>query len=218
MANYFSEVNFFVQCTKSFLSYLLRKKQVSTLEALGVICTLTGIYYAAYGKIIAWPLQIMASLFYIWIFFTVHLFAETLLQGIYVVLAVYGWWAWSSGVKKHTPFTVTLLSKSQWIRINLLGLLLTGIIAQFQIHFLPTDVPYLDSFIFVFGLLAQWMQAAKKIENWLYWIIVDISAAGIYWHKNLPLSAGLYLILAVIALKGWRQWHRHYYPVSKLGS
>ena len=189
---------------------------MSILEAIGVICTLVGVYCAAYGKVIAWPLQMAASLIYSWVFFTLHLFGETLLQGIYIVLAIYGWSAWKIAAAKPTPFKVTFLSKSQWILLNLLGLLLTGIIGQFQLYFLPTDVPYIDSFIFVFGILAQWMQASKKIENLPYWIILDIIAAGIYWDKNLRLTAGLYLILAALALHGWIQWHRHYYRASRL--
>jgi len=38
----------------------------------------------------------------------------------------------------------------------------------------------IDSGIFVFGLLAQWMQARKKIENWPFWIVLDLIAAGVY--------------------------------------
>jgi nicotinamide mononucleotide transporter len=186
---------------------------MSLLEGVGAVCTLVGIYYATHGKVIAWPFQLGSSLIYTQLFFTAHLFAETLLQGLYAVLAVYGWWTWSSKVEK--PIYITRLSFWQWLIINLFGLALTGIIAKFQLHFLPTDVPYLDAFICVFGLLAQWMQTAKKIENWLYWVILDIIAAGIYWHKNLQLTAGLYLILAALALKGWIQWYRHYLHASK---
>lgn len=183
---------------------------MSVLEIIGVISTLAGICFAARGKIIAWPLQILASIIYTWLFFSARLFGEMLLQGIYVILAFYGWWVWTTGRQRNKTFAVTRLTRRQWIGLNTAGIILTLAIARFQVHFLPTDVPYLDSFIFVFGLLAQWMQAGKKIENWPYWIILDITAAGIYWHKDLALTAGLYLVLAMLALHGWIKWQRDY--------
>ncbi len=73
---------------------------------------------------------------------------------------------------------------------------------------MPTDVPYLDSTLFVFGLIAQWMQARKQIENWPYWIVLDVIGAGVYIHKALYLTAVLYLVLAALAAWGWRQWRR----------
>ena len=184
---------------------------MGTLEIIGSILTLAGIYLAAQGKITAWPLQLIASVLYTWVFFTVHLFGEALLQLIYAFLSLYGWWMWLSDKKIATHFTVSYLTLKQWSMINLMGMAFTFLIAQFQFHFLPTDLPYLDSFILVFAFIAQWMQAVRKIENWLYWVLLDIIAAGIYWHKDLQLTAALYLALAVIAIRGWVQWHQHYH-------
>ncbi|XZG69773.1 nicotinamide riboside transporter PnuC [Chitinibacteraceae bacterium HSL-7] len=174
-------------------------------EIIGFILTLTAIWLAARGHVLTWPLQLAASLLYVWLFFAFNLFGEATLQGVYAILAVYGWWCWHRR-QDVASLPVGRLSRRQWLGLNLLGVTLTLAIAQMQIHFLPTDVPVLDSSVFVFGLLAQWMQARKKLENWLYWIVIDLVAAGIYAYKALYVTALLYVLLAGIAVWGWRSW------------
>lgn len=185
---------------------------MSNLEIIGFVTTLLGIWLATRGHVLTWPLQLVASLLYVYLFLDAHLFGESVLQFIYAVLAIYGWWSWQHKPVSETGSTRSLpisqMSRREWVWINLLGVACTAGVATMQVHFLPTDVPVLDSAIFVFGLLAQWLQARKRIENWLYWIVLDTVAAGVYWHKSLQLTALLYLILAALAAWGWWQWRR----------
>lgn len=182
---------------------------ITVLEIAGTLCSLGGIYFATQGRRLAWPLQIIGSTIYLPLFWETHLFAQGILHLFYMGLGVYGWFNWRPSDASSKAFIVSRLSRAQWIYLNLLGILATVAIGQLQTHFLPADIPYLDSSILVFGLIAQWMQAAKKIENWGYWIILDTVAAIIYWYKGLFLVAGLYMIYTWIALYGWRHW-RHY--------
>ena len=69
-------------------------------------------------------------------------------------------------------------------------------------------LPYWDAFILVFSLIAQWLQARKKLENWPGWLVVNTVAVGVYWVKDLRLTAGLYVIFWLLALWGWREWQR----------
>lgn len=179
---------------------------MDALEIIGFVLTLLAIALATRGHILTWPMQIIASLLYVYLFLSVNLFGESALQLIYAGIAGYGWLNWRK--KTESRFLVTQLSKKEWLLINALGLTLVFAVAQLQVNFLPTDVPYLDSTVFIFGLLAQWMQAQKKIENWLYWIVLDLISAGIYWYKDLHITAVLYLILTGLACFGWMQWRK----------
>lgn len=183
---------------------------MTLVEIAGTLSSLGGIYFATQGKRIAWPLQIIGSTVYLPLFWEVHLFAQGVLHLFYIILGIYGWYNWRPLDIFPQSFAVSRLSRTQWIYLNVTGILATGLIGQLQIHFLPADIPYLDSSILVFGLIAQWMQAAKKIENWGYWIILDTVAAAIYWYKELYLIAALYMIYTFIALYGWRKWLHHY--------
>ena len=181
---------------------------MNAIEILGFIFSLSGIGLATREHVLTWPLQIAASLLYVVLFVQVNLFGESLLQLAYAVIAAYGWCHWRKGASSNTQLSIRRLSRKEWCYINLFGLAALLGVAQFQIQFLPTDVPYLDSSIFVFGLLAQWMQAQKRLENWLYWIVLDLVCAGIYAYKALFLTAVLYLILTALAWLGWQQWRR----------
>jgi nicotinamide mononucleotide transporter len=56
------------------------------------------------------------------------------------------------------------------------------------------------------SLLAQWMIAKKKIENWIIWIIADLIYVGMYIYKDLYLTAFLYFIFILLAIKGYFDW------------
>ena len=72
----------------------------------------------------------------------------------------------------------------------------------------PSVLPWWDAFILVFSLIAQWLQARKKLECWPGWLLVNTVAIGVYWAKDLRLTTGLYVIFWVMALWGWREWRR----------
>ena len=56
------------------------------------------------------------------------------------------------------------------------------------------------------------MVAQKLLENWLYWIVIDLASIGLYLSRDLALTAALfagYVILAWLGYRTWRiQWHQ----------
>jgi nicotinamide mononucleotide transporter len=69
-------------------------------------------------------------------------------------------------------------------------------------------LPHPDAFILVFSVLAQWLQARKRLESWLGWIAVNVIAVGVYASRGLLLFAGLYAVFLVLAVVGYRAWRR----------
>jgi len=61
---------------------------------------------------------------------------------------------------------------------------------------------------FGLSLVAQWLMARKRLENWHFWIAVDIVAIGVYLYKGLYLTSGLYAIFLVLCILGIRNWLR----------
>lgn len=182
---------------------------MSIVEMIGFILTLVAIALAARAHVLTWPLQLVASLLYVGLFLQYNLFGEATLQGVYAVLAIYGWWQWRGGAHA-APEPIRYLSRQEWLWLNSVGIVITAAVSTLQIHFLPTDVPVLDSSIFVFGLIAQWMQAKKRMENWPYWIVLNLLASGVYAYKTLYVTAVLYVLLAILAVWGWRNWRKQW--------
>lgn len=48
----------------------------------------------------------------------------------------------------------------------------------------------------------------KWIGNWLLWIIADVLYIGLYIHKELYLTAALYVLFLTLCIVGWVQWRR----------
>ena len=70
------------------------------------------------------------------------------------------------------------------------------------------DLPYLDSSLTSFSLVAQFYQTRKWIENWILWIAVDVIYVGMYIYKQLYLTAGLYGVFVILATLGYAEWRK----------
>src|SRR5450759_1534111 len=73
------------------------------IEVFGAV---TGIIYVILEirqNIWLWPVGIVTSAVYIWIFFTCKFYADMSLQGYYLVISVMGWYWWrrGTGLKKE---------------------------------------------------------------------------------------------------------------------
>jgi nicotinamide mononucleotide transporter len=71
-------------------------------------------------------------------------------------------------------------------------------------------LPLLDAVTTVMSFTAMALMAQKRIESWIYWIVVDVVAIGLYYVKDVRFLSVLYVILLGIAINGWRYWHRAY--------
>jgi nicotinamide mononucleotide transporter len=56
------------------------------------------------------------------------------------------------------------------------------------------------------SVFATWLVARKVLENWLYWIVLDSAAAGLYWSQGLYATALLFVLYSAIAVQGYRSW------------
>ena len=68
--------------------------------------------------------------------------------------------------------------------------------------------PWWDAAVAMGSVAAQILLAQRRIENWLVWIAVDVLAIGLYWSRDLHLTAGLYGLFLVMCIFGWFEWRR----------
>ena len=60
------------------------------------------------------------------------------------------------------------------------------------------------------SFVAMFLMAQKRIESWVYWIIVDAIGIVLYHTKNVQFVALLYVVLLLIAISGLLSWIRSY--------
>ena len=74
--------------------------------------------------------------------------------------------------------------------------------------FTDSTVPFWDSLTTALCIMAYWMLSRKYVEQWLVWLAVDVVTVGLYLYKDIPLTAGLYLLYSALAVAGYRRWLR----------
>ena len=186
---------------------------MSSGDIIGTVLGVIGVWVMIRQNIWGWPVGLVQVAVYAWVFFDAKLYSDTILQAAFFLIQAYGWWHWVRGVKDRAAsgqvvLPVTRLSGATiavWIAV---GAGLTVAWGFFMHRTTDAALPWWDAFILVFSLIAQWLQARKNIENWPAWVVVNTVAIGVYWAKDLRLTSGLYLILWVMALWGWRAWAR----------
>jgi nicotinamide mononucleotide transporter len=131
------------------------------------------------------------------------------LQAYYVVVSIYGWinWTRSSG-KGELPVAVWPVTRHLAAIAVLTALsLVTARLITFGI---VDDWPLLDSLTAWFSLFATWLQARARLENWLYWIVIDVLLAFIFYAQQKYWLALLNLLFIVIAASGFIAWRRRF--------
>ncbi len=184
---------------------------MSFLELCAVAFGLVSVYLSTRENIWSWPTAIVNVALYALLFRREKLYADMGLQVVYLVLSFYGWYEWLYGGEHRTTLHVSRITPRQtpvFLAIGTICSLALGTLLQ---RSTDAALPYLDSTLAVFSLIAQWMMTRKVLENWAVWILVDIVYVGMFvFLKHLYFTAFQYTVFLVLAVMGHVQWHRSY--------
>jgi nicotinamide mononucleotide transporter len=154
-----------------------------------------------------WVFYFVSAAAYIPVFYGFKLYTEISLQVVSMGVAIAGliWW---TPTEKATAVQIHRWSLDQqmvWLVVSTTISLGLGTVMR-----LYTDAafPYLDSAITVFSLLASFMQARKVLENWAYWIVIDVAASGVYYNRGMVATCVLYWLYTALAVHGMWSWRR----------
>lgn len=154
----------------------------------------------------AWVFGAASSAVLVWLAAGAALPLQAVLQAVYVLMAVYGFWHWSKVAPGETVISVTMWG---WRR-HLVAWLVIAALVWFAAPLLQQHTaaawPHLDVVVTGLSLLATWMTARAILENWLYWLLVDALSFYMYSAQGLMFVAMLYSIYFVIAIVGLRSW------------
>ena len=164
-----------------------------------------------------WPVGAVMVALYFAVFARVKLYADAGLQLIYFVLQFYGWYEWVSGGEDHGGVQISETPPRTMAICLAVGTVGTVIMGHLLGRYTDQALPYWDSGITCFSLVAQWMLARKYLENWLLWAMIDIIAIGVYWTKHLVPTAVLYGCFLLLCLRGYQQWRRSLVGVLEEG-
>jgi nicotinamide mononucleotide transporter len=178
------------------------------VEAAATVFGVACVAFAVRQSPWTWPTGLATVSLYLFVFLEVRLYSGAALQAVYVALNAYGWWAWLRGGESGGALPVSRLSREalgRWALVGAAGALALGFAMA---RFTDADLPHADATVTSFSLVGQWLMARKRVENWLFWIGVNVLAVFLYAAKDLWLSSGLYALFLALAISGWFSWKR----------
>ncbi len=177
-------------------------------ELAATVLALIGIFLQIKQNPWYWMTSIFMVSLYIYVFYRSGFYADMSFQFYYLVISIYGWYYWVSGKQKakEKKINTTKLTIKQWIISFGSAILIFAIIYLLLTKFTNSQVPVGDAFTTSLSLVATWLLARKILENWLFWIVVNVVSTGLYIYKGLYLTAFVFTVLTIMAFVGYFKW------------
>ena len=182
------------------------------IESIAVATGLLSVWYSKKINVLVFPIGIISVLLYVFIFIKNGLFANAVINFLYFVISIFGWWNWKKDNGQQTTdnrqqsesLTVTFLnSKQRFVTLAIVLVLL------FVSKIFSSDTTtFLDYLTGVLGLGGMLLTAIKKVENWILYLLCDIILIPLCIYNGLYLTVLQYIIYAIIAVMGYISWSK----------
>ena len=128
----------------------------------------------------------------------------------YTVAGIYGYMVWKFGKGQDNVSSLRISHAPLRLYLPVALCFFAAWAATYYVLVTWTNstVPVLDSFTNALSFVGLWALSRKYIEQWLFWIVVDVVCTVLYVQKGIPFKAGLYGLYVVIAVMGWFKWKR----------
>lgn len=191
------------------------------LEITATLSAVIGVFLIARQNILGWPIGLIwAGISFYLAYFEWQLVSDAILYASYIPIQIYCWVVWAKRGAGGTPdesakFRPTWLKPST--QIILVAAAVMSVIAwAFGISALAEKFTWIpapallwrDSITTVLNYYAQFLQARKRMENWVGWLIVNLLGIHIYWVKDAPIYSVQYAFFLVLGIYGWMQWRK----------
>lgn len=186
---------------------------MSPWEAAAVILAIAYLLLAVRENILCWLFAFISTAIYTVLFWDVSLLMDSALNVYYMAMAIYGWYQWSHGGTNgdEQPHTLAIRSMSGQqhflviTTIAILSLLSGYLLAEHS----TAAWPYVDSFTTWASVITTYLVTRKYLQNWLYWIVIDMVSVPLYIDRGLNLTALLFIVYTVVAVIGYFSWRDH---------
>ena len=202
------------------------------IEIFGAVTGIIFVFLEIRQTIWLWPVGLVTSAVYIWVFFASKFYADMSLQGYYLIISCLGWYWWAKGTghgaqsteqKKEwengregkwesSELQVTHLKLRTGIVLAIVFVLLYTMMWFVLTRLTDSPVPVRDSFITSLSIVATWMLARKIYEHWFLWIVVNFVSAVFFLTRGLYPTVILYAVYWIMSFVGLAAWRKTIKP------
>ena len=169
------------------------------IEILSALLNLSFVVVLALRIRWAWVLGFFGSSLAVILLFDSKLYAESVLNTSYAILAVYGWFTWGRSESASGPLIGRPLAL-------LLTLIFAVAIAWLMARHTDNPRPFADAVMFSGGILATLWQAQRDRWNWPLWLVLNGIGVWLYADRGLWVYASYSGLMACLACWGWFRW------------
>lgn len=186
------------------------------IEIVAAIIGLTYLFLEYKANVWLWPVGILMSVFYVIVYMTGKFYADAALQVYYIGANAYGLMKWTAsrrhkGVSNDSvseELTICHTPKRLWLPLLLVSIGLWMLLFLILRNFTDSPVPLGDAFTTSLSIVAMWMLSRKYLEQWLFWVVVNVVCVALYFWKGLYPTAILYTVYVIVAVLGYFRWKR----------
>lgn len=181
---------------------------MTPLETVAVAAAIFYLLLAIRENIWCWAFAGISTAIYVYLFMTARLYMESALNVFYFAMAIYGFSVWYRGRTAEHELPV-----SKWaIPVHAYAVVAIVVLSVTSGYLLDTRTdaafPYIDSLTTWSAIWATFLVARKVLENWWYWLLIDIASIFIYWSRDLHLTALLFVVYVFMIPFGLLAWSR----------
>lgn len=149
-----------------------------------------------------WPLAMISSLMYVGVFAGNRIYGDAALQVFFAAMACWGWFQWLRGHRADgSALRVAALAPRLAARRRLGGPVEVAVLGARALHqHRRTRLRWLCHR----PERGRPVPAGAFIENWGAWLVVNLVSIGLFVHKGLWLTVGLYTVFAVLSVPATR--------------
>lgn len=182
----------------------------SWLELTAVLLAIAYLLLAVRENSLCWYAAFVSTAIFLVIFLQVKLYMESGLQVYYLVMAIYGWYQWTRGDGGTRGIAITTWSGNTHITAISTVIAASTVSGYLLSNYSDAQMPYLDSFTTWGSVVTTYMVAAKVLENWIYWLVIDSVSIFLYLDRELYFTALLFIAYVIIVIFGWFAWRKEY--------
>ena len=196
---------------------------MSYLEFFGTVAGAIAVWISARANVWSWPIGIINVVLLFFLFYQVQLYPDMFLQVFFFITNILGWWRWKNpkSEEEDKKFELKVSHLTNLWKALSGGLIIVGTwimgLAASNLHSWvpslfakPSTFPYLDSFVTVTQIVAQYWMLQKKVECWILWILADVVATYLYFAKDVRFLGLEYLVFCFIAAFGLWNWRSEF--------
>ena len=179
------------------------------LQFVGFALGLLYLWLEYRADIRLWLVGLIMPLVHGTLYFISGLYADFAMNVYYLLAGMYGYWAWKVLHRRAKGGgRIVRVPLQLW---PVLAVVYAGIHAAIWwvlVAFTNSTVPFWDAMTTAMSIVGMWILSRKYLEQWCVWFVVNAITVGLYYYKEIPLTAALYGIYLVMSVAGYLRWRR----------